>query len=62
MKKLIYKEIFASVKIIKAFMKMKENGQNVYKTEGAVRRCSTKQVFLKFRKFHTKNYCVGVTY
>ena len=30
-KKLIYKDIFASVEVIKAFMKTKENWKNIYK-------------------------------
>ena len=41
-KKLICKEIFTEVEIIKAFMDIKENGENVYKIERAIRSCSTK--------------------
>ena len=41
-KKLICKEIFTEVEIIKAFMEIKENGENVYKIETANSRCSTK--------------------
>ena len=33
--KLIYKDIFAEVEVIKAFMKTKETGENIYKTLNA---------------------------
>ena len=40
-KKLLCKEIFAQVEVIRAFMKMKENEENMYKTEAAIHKCST---------------------
>ena len=48
MKKPICEENFAEVKVIKASMKTKENGENIYKIMNAwVRNCRTILVFMK---------------
>ena len=48
MKELIYKDIFAYVEVIKAFMKTKENGENIYKMVNAwLRNCRSILAFMK---------------
>ena len=54
-KKLICKEIFASVEVIKAFMKMKGNGENIYKMMNAwLRNCRSILAFIKKEIKNTK--------
>ena len=48
MKKLIYKDIFAYVEVIKAFMKTKENGEVIYKMLNAcLRNCRSILAYIK---------------
>ena len=48
MKKLIYKIIFALEEVIKVFMKIKENGENIYKTLNTwLRSCRSILAFMK---------------
>ena len=55
MKKLIYKNIFAYVKVIKAFMKTKENGEIIYKILNAwLRNCRSILAFMKKEIKNTK--------
>ena len=47
-KNLIYKDIFAKVEVIKEFMKMKENGEKIYKMLNAwLRNCISILAFTK---------------
>ena len=54
MKKLICEDIFAQVEVIKAFMKTKVNGENIYKMLNAwLRNCRS---ILSFMKKKNKGY------
>ena len=47
-RKLIRKDIFAYVEVIKAFMKTKKNGENIYRTVNAwLRNCRSILAFIK---------------
>ena len=54
-KKLIYKDILTSVEFIKAFMKTKENRENIYKMLNAwLRNCRGNLAFMEKDIKHTR--------
>ena len=55
MKKLIYKDIFAQVEVVKAFMKRKQNGEDIYKMLNVwLRNCRSIPAFMKKEIEYTK--------